>query len=103
MDINTLNNEVGGKLVGIIGACNVVKLGYIIHANTPTAAQAGVSVMSIIDDLETNDQYMLEDGDKLLADLDTLLSEYIDRWRPFTGKYVFTVEYGNFNWSELTA
>ena len=44
----------GGKLVGIIEACNVVKLGYI-------------------------------------------------RWRPFTGKYVFTVKYGNSNWSELTA
>ncbi len=103
MDINALNNEVGGKLVGIIAACNVVKLGYTIHANTTTAAQAGVSVMSIIDDIETNDQYMLENGDKLLSDLNDLLSAYIDQWRPFTGKYVFTVESGNFNWSEVTA
>ena len=103
MDINALNNEVGGKLVGIIEACNVVKLGYTVHANTPTAAQAGVSVMSIIDDIETNDQYVLEDGDKPLTDLNTLLSEHIDQWRPFTGKYIFTVEYGNFNWSEHTA
>ena len=99
MDINELNNEVGNRLLAIATACNVTKLGYVIHANTQTATLAGVAVMSVIEGIETNDQYTLEDGDKLLADTSTLRSEYIDQWRPYTGKYTWVIENNSFNWN----
>lgn len=92
--------EFGNGLLKIVQACNLTRLNYRIHANTEIATSAGVNVMATLDDLETNEDYTIGNGETLLTDLNSLLTEWLDRWRDKTGTFSYTVTPEQFTLTE---